>query len=412
MVSPNKKRKLETEEVKSETETDGTSAKTGNEKVGLVTQQLLTNPAVLSALQEKFNTIAGQSSGYIESLPEPVKKRMNALKNLQIEATNIEAKFYEEFHELKRKYHDLYLPLYEKRAKIISGEYEPTEKESELPACLKDENMDESVEENLDKENKDKEKESNSNDKSEGQIQNSKGIPSFWLTIFKNVELLRDMVQENDEPVLEKLTDIKLTFNGPESPMGCKLHFYFEPNDYFTNSILTKEYEMKCVPSDTNPYTFDGPEIVKCKGCKIDWKEGKKLPVDKENEKESVKKNDESEDDKKDTSEDVEDESLATSFFDFFNPPEIPDKKDVDNYDDDIEEILGLDFEVENLLREQIIPKAILYFTGEALQDEETGEVVSEDEEMSGEESDEENDPDYDPSKDKDSKNPPECKQQ
>merc|ERR1719351_310165 len=101
--------------------------------------------------------------------------------------------------------------------------------------------------------------------------------------------------------------------------MGCKLHFYFEPNDYFTNSVLTKEYEMKCVPSDTNPTTFDGPEIVKCKGCKIDWKEGKKLPANKENKKELVKKNDESEDDKKDTSEDVEDESLATSFFDFFN---------------------------------------------------------------------------------------------
>ena len=38
---------------------------------------------------------------------------------------------------------------------------------------------------------------------------------------------------------------------------------------------------------------------------------------------------------------------------DFFNPPEIPDKKGVDNIDDDIQEILELDFEVEKLLREQ-----------------------------------------------------------
>lgn len=29
----------------------------------------------------------------LENLPEPVKKRVNALKNLQLEVTNLEAKF-------------------------------------------------------------------------------------------------------------------------------------------------------------------------------------------------------------------------------------------------------------------------------------------------------------------------------
>lgn len=36
-----------------------------------------------------------------------------------------------------------------------------------------------------------------------------KGIPGFWLTIFKNVSMLSDMVQEHDEPILECLEDIK-----------------------------------------------------------------------------------------------------------------------------------------------------------------------------------------------------------
>lgn len=39
-----------------------------------------------------------------------------------------------------------------------------------------------------------------------------KGIPDFWLTIFKNVGTLAEMVQEHDEPILKHLTDIKVNF--------------------------------------------------------------------------------------------------------------------------------------------------------------------------------------------------------
>ena len=63
------------------------------------------------------------------------------------------------------------------------------------------------------------------------------------------------------------------------------------------------------------------------------------------------------------------------------------------------------------LLRERIIPRSVLYFTGEAIEDDdddydEEGEEADEEGE---EEGDEENDPDYDPKKDQ---NPAECKQQ
>ena len=34
----------------------------------------------------------------------------------------------------------------------------------------------------------------------------------FWLTIFKNVEMIADMVQEADEPALETLNDVTVTF--------------------------------------------------------------------------------------------------------------------------------------------------------------------------------------------------------
>lgn len=44
------------------------------------------------------------------------------------------------------------------------------------------------------------------------------------------------------------------------------LEFHFEPNDYFTNSVLTKTYKMKSEPDKADPFSFEGPEIVDCDG--------------------------------------------------------------------------------------------------------------------------------------------------
>jgi len=44
---------------------------------------------------------------------------------------------------------------------------------------------------------------------------------------------------------------------------GFILKFVFEPNEYFTNEILTKEYRMKL--------HHEGPEIVKCKGSVLHY---------------------------------------------------------------------------------------------------------------------------------------------
>ncbi|MEJ1279329.1 hypothetical protein NN561_010260 [Cricetulus griseus] len=86
----------------------------------------------------------------------------------------------------------------------------------------------------------------------------------------------------------------------------------------------------------------------------------------------------------------------------------VPENGDLD---DDAEAILAVDFEIGHCLRERIIPRSVLYFTGEAIEDadddyDEEGEETDEEGE---EEGDEENDPDYDPKKDQ---NPAECKQQ
>lgn len=72
------------------------------------------------------------------------------------------------------------------------------------------------------------------------------------------------------------MEDIRVTIE-PLPGMSFTLEFVFSPNDYFENTVLTKAYIMKCEPEIDTPFTFDGPEIYKSKGCQIRWKEGKNL---------------------------------------------------------------------------------------------------------------------------------------
>jgi len=355
-----------------------------NAKAAMVAE-LLKNPALFSMM----------NADYISSLPAPVKRRLKALKKIQLESTKIEAKFYEEVHKLECKYHEMYQPLYQKRSKITKGEYEPNEDECQWPSD------DEEDDEELASDMKDKAKIEDEKTKNEAEEKDIKGVPDFWLTIFKNVDMLQEMVQEADEPLLSQLTDITVTFS--EAPMGFTLHFYFAPNDYFSNSILTKEYEMKCEPSEDDPFSFEGPEIFKCKGSTINWKEpGKNLTVKTVKKKQKHKN--------KGNVRTITKQVKSDSFFNFFDPPPISDDPDAD-VDPETQDLLTADFEIGHYIRDRIIPRAVLYFTGEALEEDEEEEEEDFDEE--GEEGEEEeDDPDFDPSKVKPGQNAQECKQQ
>jgi len=385
MADPEKAMEVENEhEDVEDEEVDGDNAKQVSE--------LLKNPALMEALQGKLGQMVGMNSGYIASLPAPVKRRLKALKKIQLESTKIEAKFYEEVHKLECKYHEMYKPLYDQRAKITKGDYEPNEDECEWPSEDEDD-------EELAGDMKDKAKLEDEKAKKEKDEKETKGVPEFWLTIFKNVDMLQEMVQEADEPLLHKLTDITVTFS--EQPMGFTLHFYFAPNDYFSNLILTKEYEMKCEPSEDDPFSFEGPEIFKCKGCTINWKEGKNLTVKTVKKKQKHKS--------KGNVRTITKQVKNDSFFNFFDPPPIPDDPNAD-IDPETQDLLTADFEIGHYIRDRIIPRAVLFFTGEALEEDEFDD--EDEEEEDGEEGEEEeDDPDFDPSKVKPGQNQ-ECKQQ
>ena len=83
------------------------------------------------------------------------------------------------------------------------------------------------------------------------------------------------MLQEHDEPIVRHLEDIKVKYSDPGKPMSFELEFLFSENDYFTNKSLSKVYMMRAEPDEADPLSFEGPEIIKCTGCKIDWKKGR-----------------------------------------------------------------------------------------------------------------------------------------
>lgn len=212
---------------------------------------------------------------------------------------------------MERKLQDLYQPLLDKRKTILVGEYEPTEKETEWTYETAEDDVSEARQTVI------KELRRNLKIHYEDDV---KGVPDFWLTIFRNTELLSSMLQPGDEPLLKKLIDIKIIY--AQDPMSYTLEFYFEPNDFFENTVLTKQYFLKSKIDTEFPLTFEGPEIFKCVGCNIDWKKGKNLTV-KTIKKKQKHKN-------RGAFRTITKQVPADTFFNFFNPPIVQDESNVD----------------------------------------------------------------------------------
>lgn len=68
----------------------------------------ITRNEMLAAITNRIHVEA------MASLPPNVRRRIRALRTLQKEFVDIEAKFYSEVHALECKYEKLYKPLFEK----------------------------------------------------------------------------------------------------------------------------------------------------------------------------------------------------------------------------------------------------------------------------------------------------------
>jgi len=299
----------------------------------------------------------------LEDQPLEVIKRIKALKKLQFENVKHEVRYYEECHKLDLKYQVLYAENEKIRQQIVKGDYEPSAAESEW----KDEVMDdlvtklESLQTKVETDKRSK----------------VKGVPGFWATVFQNASesLLSGTFQPIDEPIFKYLEDVTLSL--PAQNTSFTLEFHFAPNEFFTNTSLTKEYYMKSSYDPEDPLDFDGPEMYKSKGCKIEWKSGKNTTVKVI--KQKVKQKGKG----KGGPKFVTKQEKRDSFFNFFSPPKVPE--DEEDIDDVLQAIITEDFDIGFSIKEKLIPRAVLYYTGEALE----GDSEDEDEDDDEEEEDE-----------------------
>lgn len=316
-------------------------------------ENLLSNPSYFSSAMKRVLL-----KNMVKNLPAPAQKRVKALKNLQLEFLRHECTFFEEVYQLERKYQEKYQSIADKRKEIIAGEYEPTENE----ATFKSDDEEDTDEDDALMQERLK------SIKSLPQYDaNVKGVPDFWLTIFRNTELLSDMIQPHDEPLLKQLSDIKIKY---DEDLSYTLEFYFASNDFFTDSILTKKYFLRCKIDGEEPFAFEGPEIYKCLGCNINWKPGKNITVKTIKKKQKHKA--------RGAVRTISKQVPNDSFFNFFNPPDVPE--DESKLDEESQNILATDFEIGHFLRARIIPRAVLFYTGDLVDDDESDDDLEEEE--------------------------------
>ena len=146
-------------------------------------------------------------------------------------------------------------PLYDRRLAIITGAAQPTPEEIEAG-----------------------EKESAHDDPDYTPLPkdvepSSSGIPEFWLTALRTHVPLSALITDRDAECLKSLTDISVEYlPTSESQLGFKLLFHFQPNEFFTNTVLEKTYLYQKEVGYFGDFAYDGAI-----GTKIDWKEDKDL---------------------------------------------------------------------------------------------------------------------------------------
>jgi nucleosome assembly protein 1-like 1 len=114
--------------------------------------------------------------------------------------------------ELEKKYSVMKEKFFEMRTKVVSGEIVPEISElSEEAQAIPVEEGEEVT-----------------------------GIPQFWLNCLNNCSATSSLIQEDDVPALEALSDIKCTYD--EKYTEFTLTFFFTENEYFSNTELTKKY--------------------------------------------------------------------------------------------------------------------------------------------------------------------------
>jgi nucleosome assembly protein 1-like 1 len=272
---------------------------------------------------------------FMDVLPASVRARVETLKEMNAQRDTIMDEYLKERAVLEKKYADLCKPLFAQRAEVICGK-----KDEEIAAAAPPADSEEGGDDGA-------------------EAEKLVGVPEFWTCAISNIEAISELVTEPDQDCLLHLENI--TCDDFDDGKGFDLKFHFkEDNPYFTNTVLTKRYEIP------NLFLDDEPILKNVEGCDIKWKANKCLTF-----KEVTKKQRSKAGKKAGQIRTIKKKERTDSFFHFFSPPKIPNIGDMDEEEADaIEEAFDHDYDVAQSFRSHIIPKAVMWFTGEAMQDE------------------------------------------
>jgi nucleosome assembly protein 1-like 1 len=220
----------------------------------------------------------------LSKLPEPDRTVLQPALELQKQRNQLYLAFMDELRALEYTYDQKYEPIYSQRAELI------------------------------------------------------KNTSEFWLKVLKNNPLVSTMIFEQDEQVLNHLTDIKV-LTEPNSD-NFTIEFHFSPNKFIENSVLTKKYIMD---SNDNPEKAEGTEI-KWKGANLTQKI-KKTKTRGKNKKKGIK---------------IEE---IPSFFNFFKDLTADDDIEEED-DDDLAMTLEEDYDTACEIRDEIVPNAPYFYLG------------------------------------------------
>jgi hypothetical protein len=247
-------------------------------------------------------------------------------------------------------------------------------------------------------------------------------------------------IEEHDEPLLKCITEITCKIDSDNSkdvlpppyseesseippagtgdaasnnaisttsiPTGFTLTFEFGPNEYISDTVLTKKYEFCTTPGadDENPFEYEGACLKHAKGCAINW-----LSKEKQLTKKTVKKKQRNA--KTGQTREILKQVDQESFFTFFE--KVPEVNLLNDDDETKEEALmdvEYDCELGEYFKDKLIPSAVLFFTNEyADPDIESDE---DDDDEDGSDSDEDANGLTEEDDDEQTTQNPECKQQ
>jgi len=334
---------------------------------------------------EEFDAVA-----YFKSIPLERRRRVYALKAMLAEGKKFERQMRDRLAALMVQTEAKLKPLLEARAKIVAGEVEPTNDEvarGEATAAAKATSdaaagKVEEIPSSDDEKGREKKgvkvvapKDADDEDVLKAAGADPKGgIPNFWLTAMRNNEVLDVCVMGRDEAALKFLKDIRCESIDGNPQKGFKLTFAFAENPYFTDKELVKCYHMDQEDED------DDDVLDHATGCSINWKSAEnKLTCVLKKRKQRKKGSAEVRI--------VTKEEKCPSFFHFFEPPQPPKDDEEDEDDEDMGDIEN-DYEQGLAFKNALVPRAVYYYTGQAIAD--MAEGMEDDDDFEAEGDDEE----------------------